>query len=428
MTDSLAPGDLAFVADLVRRQSANVLDATKGYLVEARLTPVARERGFASVSTLIAELRASRHGPLHELVVDRMTTNETSFFRDVRPFTVLERHVLPELIERRAAQRSLTIWSAACSSGQEPYTIAMLLRDRFPQVVRDWNVRIVASDLSSAMLARAAAGRFSQLEVNRGLPAPMLVRYFSRVGTEWQISDEIRQMIEFRAINLVQPWPFLPMLDVVFLRNVLIYVDVPTKQVVLDRVRQVLRPDGSLFLGAAETTLNLDDRFERCSQEQNVLLPAPATRSMTMGISTHDVRQITEEIFAAVLGLAVLPGGVEPPEGGRVVTGMVQITGDWRGAVAIELVEPLARRATAIMFGMDETEVTAADIRDTVGEIANMSGGNVKSLVGGSCQLSLPSVTEGVEYEVSVPGARVTQVLGFRCGDELLRVSILEQR
>ena len=268
MTATLAPGDLAFVSDLVRRQSANVLDATKGYLVEARLAPVARDHGFGSVTQLIASLRSTHHGPLHDLVVDSMTTNETSFFRDLRPFTVLERHVLPELVERRAAQRTLTIWSAACSSGQEPYSIAMLLRERFPHIAQTWNVRIIASDLSGAMLARAASGRFSQLEINRGLPAALLVKYFVRDGAEWQIRDDVRQMIEFRAVNLVKPWPYLPMADVVFVRNVLIYFDVPTKQHVLDQTLNILRPDGYLFLGAAETTLNLDDRFERCNQEQ----------------------------------------------------------------------------------------------------------------------------------------------------------------
>ena len=147
-----------------------------------------------------------------------------------------------------------------------------------------------------------------------------------------------------------------------------------------------------------------------------------------MGISSTDVEQVTEEIFAAVLGLQIgldTSGGVTA---GRVITGMVQITGDWRGAVAIELSEPLARQATAIMFGMEPDEPAGEDIRDTVGEIANMTGGNVKSLLGGTCQLSLPSVTEGAEYEVSVPGTAVTQVVGFRCGDERLRVSILEQQ
>jgi chemotaxis protein methyltransferase CheR len=254
--------DFEYVADLVRTEAAIVVEASKRYLVESRLAPVARRHGLDGVGALVARLRAQPRNGLHAEVVEAMTTNETSFFRDVNPFAAMEQEVLPELIRARGAQRQLSIWSAACSSGQEPYSLAMLIRHRFPQLSR-WNVRIVASDLSAEMLGRAAAGRYSQMEVNRGLPAPLLVRYFRRDGQHWQIADEVRQMVEFRAMNLIQPWAPLPPLDVVFLRNVLIYFDVATKRQILAQVRRVLRPDGYLFLGAAETTLNVDDAFER---------------------------------------------------------------------------------------------------------------------------------------------------------------------
>lgn len=259
---TLSSADFTFVQDLVRRDSAIVVESAKTYLIESRLGPVARRHGFGSIGELVDRLRGGTVPRLRSEVVEALTTNETSFFRDVHPFTILERSILPELIERRAGQRTLTVWSAACSSGQEPYSVAMLIHDRFPQL-RDWQVRIIASDLSAEMLGRAAAGRYSQIEVNRGLPAPMLLRHFRRDGTTWQLSDTIRQMVEFRAVNLDAPWPFVPRVDVLLLRNVLIYFDQATKRQVLSRVAQVLRPDGYLFLGGAETTINIDPAFDR---------------------------------------------------------------------------------------------------------------------------------------------------------------------
>jgi chemotaxis protein methyltransferase CheR len=240
-----------------------VIDASKTYLIESRLTPLVRRNGLGSLAELVARLRQQPAGPLEDLVVDAMTTNETTWFRDVHPWTALEQTILPELFQRRAANRCLTIWSAACSSGQEPYTLAMLLKDRFPQYVSSWNVRIIASDLSAEMLGRAATGRYTQLEVNRGMPAPMLVRHFQRDGAHWQLNEDIRRMVEFRALNLLQPWGFLPPVDLLFLRNVLIYFDLDVKRDLLRRVRSTLRPDGYLFLGTAETTMNVDDSYER---------------------------------------------------------------------------------------------------------------------------------------------------------------------
>ena len=230
--------------------------------MESRLTPLVRRHGFASLAQMIAEMRRQPHNGLHWYVVEAMTTNETSFFRDLYPFELLKKHVLPELVKRRAPTRQLNIWCAAASSGQEPYTIAMLLRENFPELL-SWKVTFIASDISKEMLDRCREGCFSQLEVNRGLPAPLLVRYFLKIGTQWQIKDEVRRMVDFRRINLAQSWPFLPAIDVIFMRNVLIYFDAETKRAILARVRKTLKPDGYLFLGGTETTLNLDDSFER---------------------------------------------------------------------------------------------------------------------------------------------------------------------
>jgi chemotaxis protein methyltransferase CheR len=259
---SLTPADFDYVRALVRQRAAIVLDDDKAYLAETRLLPLARALALGSVTDLVARLRAGPANGLHRQVVEAMTTNETSFFRDILPFESLRREVLPELRRRRTAERRLRLWSAACSTGQEPYCLAMLLCEQFGPPA-GWDVRVVASDLSTEVLERARRGRYSQLEVSRGLPAPLLARYFQPQGAEWQVKDDVRRLVDYRQLNLIEPWPDLPPLDVIFLRNVLIYFDVATKRQVLGRVRRLLRPDGYLFLGGAETTLNLDDAFER---------------------------------------------------------------------------------------------------------------------------------------------------------------------
>jgi chemotaxis protein methyltransferase CheR len=258
---SIADVDFDFVRKLVRERSAIVLEDGKQYLVESRLTQVARREGLQSVEDVVARLRNAPMGALHRKVIEAMTTNESSFFRDVNPYNALRQTVFPEIIKRRAAERTLRIWSCACSSGQEPYSIAMLLQESFPSLA-SWNVRMVATDLSSEMVARARAGVFTHLEVNRGLPAPMLVKYFVRSGMDWQIRADLRAAIEFRELNLAAQWSGLQAADVVMLRNVLIYFDNETKRQILRKVRQVLRPGGYLFLGTAETTMNLDDEYE----------------------------------------------------------------------------------------------------------------------------------------------------------------------
>jgi chemotaxis protein methyltransferase CheR len=259
---TLTAVDFDYLRKLVREQSAIVLEPGKEYLVEARLATLVRQEGLGSMQDLVAKLRSHHSGPLHTRVVEAMTTNETLFFRDPFVFEALRTAALPELVERRRPERRLEIWSAACSSGQEPYSVAMLLREHFPEVT-GWRTSILATDLSTQMLARAAEGRYSQLEVNRGLPATMLTKYFSRQGMHWQVGDELKRAIEFRPMNLDAPWPTLPQMDVVLLRNVLIYFDMETKRRIVANVRKVLRRDGYLFLGGAETLLNVDDAFER---------------------------------------------------------------------------------------------------------------------------------------------------------------------
>jgi len=251
----------AFVSDLVKQQAAIVIGPGKEYLVESRLMPLAREAGLDDVASLVARLQAHPDEQLRRKIVEAMTTNETSFFRDRDPFNALAQAVLPDLCRKRSSTHRINIWSAACSSGQEPYSIAMSVLDH-PLITSDWQVQVLATDINEEMLARAERGRFSQLEVNRGLPASMLVRHFERAETDWRAVPALRAMLRFKSLNLNEPFD-LQYMDVVFLRNVLIYFDAATKADVLQRVRRVMRPDGFLFLGGSETTLGLDDGFER---------------------------------------------------------------------------------------------------------------------------------------------------------------------
>ena len=261
-SSSLSPEDFLYVAELVRQRAAIVLEAGKEYLVDARMRPLLRIFHCATVAELVERARDGRDTPLQQAIVEAMTTNETHFFRDRQFFEALQEGVFPALIEARRAERALSMWCAACSSGQEPYSVLMLLREHFPQL-RDWKITFIVSDISRLMLERTRLGRYSQLEVNRGLPASLLVKYFRREGLEWQIADELRQALDIRQINLADRWPPMPRLDIVFLRNVLIYFDVETKKAVMQRVSRDLREDGLVFLGGSETMFGIDETYNR---------------------------------------------------------------------------------------------------------------------------------------------------------------------
>ncbi len=258
----MTPQTFNYFRELVLAKSAIVLEPGKEYLVESRLAPYARTLGFPSIDDLATDMAKTPFGTIHRNAVEAMTTNETSFYRDMHPFEALRNSVLPEIIARKSAERTLNIWCAAASTGQEPYSVAMLIREHFPEL-RGWRVKFTATDLSAAVLAKARSGKFTQLEVNRGLPAPLLVKYFTKVGTDWQVNDDVRGMIDFRELNLIEPWPPLDRPDIVLMRNVLIYFDVPTKREILKRVRGIMSPLGYLMLGSAETTMAIDDQFER---------------------------------------------------------------------------------------------------------------------------------------------------------------------
>src|SRR5665213_755624 len=265
MTDetgaTLLSADFDYVCKLVLEHSSVVLEAGKEYLAEARLLPIVRERKMYSLGQLVEELRQKPSNGLHREVVEAMLTNETSFFRDVKPFEAIREMVLPDLISKRASERTLNIWSGACSGGQEIYSLLMLIKEHFP-VLEGWKLRVIASDLSSQMLEKAQRGIFSQLEVNRGLSAAYMVKYFEQVGLDWEVHETFRKSIEFLPMNLAKPWPVLPAMDLVLMRNVMIYFDVETKKRVLNQTAELMKDDGYLFLGGVESTINLTDRFE----------------------------------------------------------------------------------------------------------------------------------------------------------------------
>lgn len=239
------------VSALVRRETSMIYDEGKEYLVEARLAPLAAAKGL-DLETYVARLGVD--SAERQKVIDALTINETSWFRDHTPYQAFTDVIVPALMENRGLTKRLRIWSAACSSGQEAYSIAMLLDQHLPA---DWTYEIVATDISTQMLERVNAGRYSQVEVNRGLPATSLVRYFTRVGREWEIADKLRERVTTRHLNLAAPYVGLGTFDMIWLRNVLIYFDAETKQDILRRMLPMLQLDGFLLLGSSETTLDL---------------------------------------------------------------------------------------------------------------------------------------------------------------------------
>ena len=259
---SVSPTEFLFIKELLKEETAIVLDPGKEYLVDTRLAPIVRANGLESVSALISAIKIDTNEPLKRKVIEALTTNETSFFRDLEPFEVLRTVILPDLLERRKAIKTINIWCAASSTGQEPYSIAMLVKECIPASL-GFTVKIFATDIATHVLEKARAGKFSQHEVNRGLPAPYLVKYFTKKNNDWVLKDEIRNMVQFSELNLIKPFSGLPPMDVVFIRNVLIYFDLETKRDILGRVRRTLRSDGYMFLGSAETTLSIDDQFTR---------------------------------------------------------------------------------------------------------------------------------------------------------------------
>ena len=259
---NVSPQQFGFLCDFLKRRTGVMLDQTKAYLLEARLLPVLRQRNLPDLATLADRLRTGREAILEQDVLNAMMTHETSFFRDKSPFETLKL-LIPTLVKQRAVSRHLVLWSAASSSGQEVYSLAMLLQEHFRDLLAGWKIRLIATDFSEPVLARAREGVYSELEISRGLSPELRAKYFTPLQGRWSIVQDCRRGVEFRQINLTGAWPAMPPCDIVFLRNVMIYFDVPTRAAILAKMHAAVRSDGALFLGGAETMLGVTDTWQR---------------------------------------------------------------------------------------------------------------------------------------------------------------------
>lgn len=278
----MRPEDFDFIAKMLKDRSGLVISRDKAYLLESRLTPVARKRGLKGLDDLIVSLRTAGEELLRE-VTEAMTTNESFFFRDIKPFDQFKAMVLPQLLTTRATKKSFRIWSAASSSGQEAYSLAMILKEEAAKLP-GWKIEIVGTDISTEMLEKAKAGLYSQFEVQRGLPIQYLVKYFKKTNEMWQIDSAIRAMVQFREYNLLHDLKTLGQFDVVFCRNVLIYFDQPTKTRVLDNIAKIMPDDGLLYLGGAETVLGISDKFKPVPEQRGIYSVTRAAGAATTAI------------------------------------------------------------------------------------------------------------------------------------------------
>ena len=274
----MTPSEYEYLQKLLKERSGLILSADKQYLVESRLIPLARRSGLTGISDLVTKMKGGGAEPLIVSVVEAMTTNETFFFRDKVPFDHFRETIMPTMLEARKNRRSIRIWCAASSTGQEPYSLAMILKE-MGATLSGWRTEIVATDLSQEVLDKAKVGIYSQFEVQRGLPIQLLVKYFSQLGETWQIAPEIRAMVQYRPLNLLQPFLQLGTFDIVFCRNVLIYFDQDTKIDVLARLAKVMPADGYLVLGAAETVVGLTDTFKPVPEQRGLYAPNSAAKA-----------------------------------------------------------------------------------------------------------------------------------------------------
>lgn len=264
----MRPEDFDFISQLVRERSGLVLTKDKAYLLESRLMPVARKRGLKGLDELAQDLRR-KDAALVQEVVEAMTTNESFFFRDTKPFDLFRDAIMPDVLRARAGQKSLRVWCAAASSGQEPYSLAIILKEMAAKMA-GWRTEIVGTDISRDILDKAKKGLYTQFEVQRGLPIQLLLKYFEKKEESWEIKPEIRSMVQYREYNLLDRLGPLGKFDVVFCRNVLIYFDQETKGRVLGEIANLMPPDGVLFLGGAETVLGVTDRFKPVAGQRGV--------------------------------------------------------------------------------------------------------------------------------------------------------------
>jgi len=281
----VTPSQYEYLCRFLKERSGLVLLPQKQYLVESRLMPVVRRNGLPDLGELLHRLRAPDAEPLRVAVTEAMTINESFFFRDKIPFDRFRDTILPALLETRALRKRIRIWCAAAATGQEPYSLAMILQEAADRL-EGWRTEILATDISNEMIEKARAGLYSQFEVQRGLPIQLLIRHFEQVGELWRITEDVRRMVQFRQLNLLDDFSSLGLFDVVFCRNVLIYFDNATKTAIFERIARVLASDGFLVLGAAETVVGLT----------NVFLPHPEKRGLYVHDALHTARPALKPI------------------------------------------------------------------------------------------------------------------------------------
>ncbi len=288
----MTPLDYDYLRKCLKERSGLVLSADKQYLVESRLLPVARKAGLANLGELVIALKSAREPALMTTVVEAMTTNESFFFRDKMPFDHFRKTIMPALLATRKSARTIRIWCAAASTGQEPYSLAMALKE-IEREIAGWRIELLATDLSTEVLEKARTGLYTQFEVQRGLPIQLLVKHFTQIGELWQIAPDLRAMVRYRQLNLLADFSQLGMFDLIFCRNVLIYFDQDTKIDVLNRMARVIAADGYLVLGAAETVVGLTDRFKMVPDKRGLYAPnASPSRLLDSSAATPPPRLI----------------------------------------------------------------------------------------------------------------------------------------
>jgi chemotaxis protein methyltransferase CheR len=406
----------AFLQKQVYSQTGIVLENDKHYLFESRLTPIVRQMGLATINDLCALMRATSQVEVGRRVVEAMTTNETYFFRDPSHYDAIRTELLPRLKRERSDTRRLRVWSAASSTGQEAYSLAMMLLE---EGLGDWDVQILGTDFSSQVVDRARAAKFQQIEVNRGLPASLLVKYFKRSHMEWQLADAVRRMVRFDTIDLRKSMRALGPFDVVFCRNVLIYFDGDTKQKILEELHGTLFRGGWLFLGARRPHSEwINGSKGRRLGPRSYIRPGDGgmmTSELCVGVTAEEVGQIVESVFQSMLGMEVQSSHTAWYPSAARLTAAVHLAGEWNGAVLVECDCELACKFAGYFLGSDAPGVVDDVVRDVLGELANMIGGNMKCVLTRGIHLSMPSVVDGSDYSMRVCGGAVRDRLPFVC-------------
>jgi chemotaxis protein methyltransferase CheR len=280
----VTPQDYAYLSKLLNERSGLQLAGDKQYLIESRLLPVAKQHNCGSIGDLVAKLKAFAEEPLRQRVTEAMTINESFFFRDKTPFERFQDTILPHILKARASTKRIRIWCAAASTGQEPYSIAIMLKQAAAELA-GWKFEIVGTDISTDVLEKAKAGLYTQFEVQRGLPIQLLLKYFKQDGDQWRISQELRDMVQYRRHNLLDDFSSLGTFDVVFCRNVLIYFDAKTKQDVLTRISRAMSKDGHLLLGAAETVVGFTNLFVPVADKRGLYVHAVETKAQRVPVA-----------------------------------------------------------------------------------------------------------------------------------------------